>query len=249
MPIFSDNDSMENHKVSGPSGFQFSATKISNLGATEYTLFGIACDKSGSTMGFASEINACLKSVIESCQKSPRADNLMARALAFDHHLIELHGFRPLADCHLANYDGVIASGGATALFDASVNLVESVATYGKSLIAQDYSVNGIICVITDGMDEGSTLKAHDVKAAIAAAMKSESLESLVTILIGINVNSPRVSNYLEQFKNDAGFSQYVEAKDASPSTLAKVAGFISKSVSSQSQAVGTQGPSQPITF
>jgi len=248
MPIFND-DTMETHKALGGSGFQFSATKISNLGATEYTLFGIACDVSGSVGGFGKEIEACLKSVIESCQSSPRADNLMARTVLFNQHATELHGFRPLADCHLAGYDGTINPGGGTALYDASVNLVESLASYGKSLLSQDYAANGIVCVITDGFDEHSTLTAKEVAEALKNVTKSESLESLVSILIGVNVTDDLISKKLEAFKTEAGFTQYVETKDASPKTLAKVAGFISKSVSSQSQAVGTKGPSQPITF
>jgi hypothetical protein len=51
MPIFSDED-MEQHSSGGGSGFQFSATKISTLGATEYTLFGVAADVSGSVQAF-----------------------------------------------------------------------------------------------------------------------------------------------------------------------------------------------------
>ena len=125
---------------------------------------------------------------------------------------------------------------------------MESLATYGKTLIAGDYGVNGIVCVVTDGKDECSTLAARDVKAALERAMSSESLESLVSILIGVNVQDPTVSDYLRRFKDEVGFTQYVEAKDASPKTLAKLAGFISKSVSSQSQSLGTKAASQPLS-
>lgn len=250
MPIFNDDD-MEQHGASGGgSGFQFSATKISTLGATEYTLFGIAADVSGSVIPFGKEIEACVKSVVESCQRSPRADNLMARYTTFNHlKPNEIHGFKPLADCHLAGYDGSVKTGGGTALYDASANMIDSLATYGKQLMAQDYAANGIVVVLTDGMDEHSTLGAKDVKASLENAMQGESLESLVSILIGVNVTDSRVSQSLQAFKTEAGFTQYIETKDASPQTLAKLAGFISKSVSSQSQAVGTKGPSQPITF
>lgn len=247
MPILKDDDSMEQHKLGG-SGFSFSATKVSNLGATEYTLFGLAADVSGSVGPFGPEIEACLKSVIESCQHSPRADNLMARVVTFNHHTNEIHGFKPLTDCHVASYTGRINPGGGTALYDASANLIQSLASYGKTLISQDYAANGVVCIITDGYDEGSTLTAKSVKEALADAMQSESLESLVSILIGVNVTNPTISRKLLEFKDAAGFTQYVETKDASPKTLAKLAGFISKSVSSQSQSLGTKAASQPIT-
>lgn len=245
MPVL--DDTMEQHSLGG-SGFQFSATKISNLGATEYTLFGLACDKSGSVSGFGQDIEAALKSVIESCQRSPRADNLMARVITFDSRVSEVHGFKPLADCHLANYTGVIQPGGGTALYDASASLIDSVAAYGKSLLAQDYAANGIVCVVTDGYDEHSTLGVNAVKEALERAMQSESLESLVSILIGVNVTNSTIQRKLEAFKNEAGFTQYVQTSDASPKTLAKLAGFISKSVSSQSQSLGTKAASQPIS-
>ena len=80
-----------------------------------------------------------------------------------------------------------------TALYDASVNLVDSLAVYGKQLISQDYAANGIVVILTDGMDEHSTLTAKSVKEAFSRAMVGESLESLVSILIGINVTDQRV--------------------------------------------------------
>jgi len=246
MPIFSDDDA-SNFK-SG-SGFHFSGTNINNLGASEYTLFGLACDTSSSVTDFAGEIEACLISSLEGCQKSPRADNLLVRLLTFNGKVVEEHGFRPLNDCHLGKYKGSIKPGGTTSLYDASVNLIDSLATYGATLTASDYTANGIVVIITDGMDVGSTLTSRAVKAAVERARKSESLESLVTILIGINVQDHDVSQFLKAFKDQAGIDQYIEAKDASAKTLARVAGFISKSVSSQSQSIGTGAASQPITF
>lgn len=247
MPTLQD-DSMETHRIGG-SGFQFSATKIANLGATEYTLFGLAVDTSGSVSPFGQEIEAALKSVVESCQRSPRADNLMARVITFNHELHEVHGFKPLTDCHLGNYTGVVKPGGGTALYDASATLIDSVAAYGRSLISQDYWANGIVCVITDGQNEHGTLTAKSVKEALERAKNGEALESMVSILIGVNVQSPAVQRALEAFKTEAGFTQYVQTTDATPKTLAKLAGFISKSVSSQSQSLGTKAASQPITF
>jgi hypothetical protein len=247
MPLFGD-DTQESFKANG-SGFHFSGVNINQLGASEYTLVGIACDTSSSVMDFAQEIEACLRSTIESCQRSPRVDNLLLRLLTFASQISEQHGFRPFADCHEGKYKGVIQCGGQTSLYDASVNLVDSLATYGKQLIDNDFTANGIVVVITDGMDVGSTLNAKHVKDALARAMSSEALESVVSILIGVNVTNPQVSQFLQEFKNQAGFTQYVEAQDASAKTLARLAAFISKSVSSQSQSVGTGGPSQPITF
>lgn len=247
MPIFDDDD-QDSFKATG-SGFSFSGVKTDNLGASEYTLVGLAADCSGSVMGFAREIEGCIKSSLEGCQRSPRVDNLLVRALRFESRREELHGFRPLSDCHLANYDGCIIGGGATVLYDASVDLIDSLATYGKHLQDQEYTANAVAIVLTDGMDQGSKLSAVEVKAAIERARMGESLESVRTILIGINVGNVQISQFLHKFQADAGFDQYIEAKDATPKTFARVAGFISKSVSSASMAINSGGPSQLITF
>lgn len=247
MPIFNDDDATQ-FRASG-SGYQFSGTKLSQLGASEYTLVGIACDRSTSVCDFASEIEKCLQTSLEGCQRSPRVDNLLVRLLAFNHEVTEEHGFRPLADCHLAAYSGFLRPGGQTALYDASVNLADSLAAYGQQLVDQDYDVNGILIVITDGVDVGSKHTATQVRQALERAKKQEALESLVSILIGIHVTDPVVSQYLARFKDEAGFREYVEAKDASPKTMAKIGGFISRSVSSQSQSVGSKQASQPVSF
>lgn len=231
------------------SGLQYSAVNLSNLGASDYTLVGIACDRSGSTSGFSDEMEKALKATVDACQRSPRADNLLVRVTRFDHRLDEIHGFRPLRDIHQDDYTGVLASGGATHLFDASVNAITAVTEQGRELIANDYAANGIVVVVTDGLDYTSTATIAEVKKAIDAAKSSECLESLVTILIGVNITDPNAKAALDKFAKQAGFTQFVALADADEKTLARLAAFVSKSISSQSQAIGTGGPSQAITF
>ncbi len=248
MPIFEDDENTQAFKATG-SGFSFSGVNVNSLGASEYTLVSYAIDHSGSVVKFLRELEGCLKSSLEGCQKSPRVDNLLVRLLQFDTEVEEVHGFRPLADCHLKNYDGFLKAGGSTKLYDATVNSVDALATYGKELIDNDYKANGLLVVITDGCDYGSTLTVKSAQQSFERARMSESLESLLTILIGVNVTDPNISSALKEFKDQAGFDQYVEINDASPKNFAKIAGFISKSVSSQSQAIGTGAKSQLITF
>jgi hypothetical protein len=248
MPLFDDEDA-QSFKATG-SGFQFSGANVTDLGAAEYTLVTYALDHSGSVTGFLHQLEGCLKSSLEGCQKSPRVDNLLVRLVEFDDKVEEVHGFRPLNDCHLTSYDGFLKAGGATALYDATVNSVDAMATYGKKLIENDYKANGLLVVLTDGAESGaSTMTVKSVQEAFQRARVSETLESLLTILIGVNVTNPAISQLLKQFKDDAGFDQYVEIQDASPKNFAKIAGFISKSVSSQSQAIGTGNKSQILQF
>ena len=250
MPRLADsyNDqNMESHKPSAGS-YGFSATKLDSLGSSEYTLVTIACDASSSVFHFKKDLETALKEIINSCKFSPRSDNLMIRLTQFGSNLKELHGFKLLESCNLDDYDGILDVGGMTALNDATENAVTSTSRYGKSLMDNDFSVNGILFVLTDGAENASTSSLNMVKESFKNVYKNESLESMVTVLIGVGVEDPSVSDYLKNFKEGVGFDQYIEAKSADSKTLAKLASFVSKSISSQSQSLGTGTASKPIS-
>ena len=247
MPIL--NDTSLDQITLPNSHYGYSATRLDELGATEYTVVTIACDVSGSTAAFIFDMEAAIARIVQACKSSPRADNLLLRLVAFDDTLGELHGFKLLENCNLADYGGVLRAGGSTALYDASENAISSTVNYGQQLLAGDFSANAILFVITDGMDNASRLPARVVKAALAKAVTSEALESIVSVLIGVNVQDPQAGRFLREFQVEAGFTQYVELDKADAKTLARLAEFVSRSISAQSQALGSGGHSQPLVF
>lgn len=247
MPKFTD---MEEKKIGG-SNFKFSHVDIGSLGATEYTLVGVVIDKSGSVASYEGPLNLMVKEIVKACRRSPRADNLQLRVVTFNSNVTEFHGFKPLPTCNENDYDGCVRPGGQTALFDASYNMAKALAQYGADLQAQDFSVNAAMFVLTDGEDNDSKTTAAMVKDAIDTAKAKESLESIMPVLIGVGTGSDAsgLNQYLQGFKDEAGFQQYVALDKADEKSLAKLGGFISRSISSQSQALGTGGPSQNVTF
>lgn len=242
------NTNMESHQIGG-SNFKFSAIRIEDLGASEYTLGVIVVDVSGSVEPFKNEIEGALKEVVKACRRSPRADNMMLRVVLFDDKVSEVHGFRPLPDCNEADYDGVIPSGGMTALYDAAYSSIKSAIEYGKQLTAKDFNCNAAVFVITDGQDNRSKMTCEMVAKALKEAKSAEALESIMPVLIGVNTDDGNLDQYLTMFKHEAGFQQFVSIKKATEKELAKLGGFISKSISSQSQALGSGGSSQSLTF
>ena len=247
MPVLNDTNL---DQINLPnSHYGYSATRLAELGATEYTVVSIVCDVSGSTAAFTFDMESAITRIVQACKHSPRADNLLLRLVAFDDALTELHGFKLLENCDLADYGGLLRSGGSTALYDATENAVASTVNYGQQLAAGDFSANAILFVITDGMDNASKLSAQSVKEAMSRAVTSEALEGIVSILIGVNVQNPEVGRYLRQFHMEAGFTQYVELDKADAKTLARLAEFVSQSISAQSQALGTGGSSQSLVF
>ena len=178
--------------------------------------------------------------------------NLLLRLLAFNTNLQEIHGFRLLSDIKPEDYKAFKPQG-MTALYDAAYSGVSATLEMAKRLIQQDFEVNGCVYIITDGMDNASTMTPKAIADKIQDAVSGEEIESLITVLVGlINPNdkyAKDVRHALTTFQVEANLTQFVDAGDATAQRLAKLAQFVSQSISAQSQALGTGAPSQPLQF
>lgn len=246
MPILID-ESMEQLKTG--SNYKFSAVKVDQLGATEYTLVTIAQDASGSVQPYAREMEKCLKTILESCQKSPRAENLLLRLVKFNNTLDEVHGFKLLNTIAHKDYDNILEPDGGTSLFDAVQSSIEATNDYGAILSDQDFGVNGIVFVITDGDDNGSRATPNSVKKAVEKVIKAEKLEQITVVLVGVGGTDTNIATYLEDFQKNANITQFVNIGDTTPGKLAKLANFVSRSISSTSKALANGTSSNLLTF
>lgn len=111
--------------------------------------------------------------------------------------------------------------------------------------MSQDFLANGIVFVITDGDDNASSVTIQMIKEEMDRATKGEEIESLLGILIG--VNAMQYEPELDKFAQTSGL-KFIDAGEATKGKLAKLAEFVSQSVSSQSQALGNKKPSQNIS-
>lgn len=235
---FNDID-MENFNIKG-STFNFSAVRVENLNETEYTIVNLIIDVSGSVSPFSSDLDAMLKEVVRACKKSPRMDNILFRVSVFNSSYREVHGYMDLSLVDENSYDQLVCGGG-TALFDAVYVAIGSSRDYADTLDKQDIITNGIVFIITDGDDNSSMYPPSKIQEAIRDIKHDEVMDSFLSILIGVNVDpSSGLSGYLDDFKNEANIDQYISMGEVTPSKLAKLGGFISKSISSQSQSLGT---------
>ncbi len=246
MPKLND-PTMTTGKIGGMQGFQFSATRIENLGSTEYTLVSIGVDVSGSVYGFEADLRGCLIAAVESCRKSPRSNNLLIRVFMFSTSLPngieEIHGFKPLDEIDSNSYPQIQPSGG-TPLYSAVYSALGATNAYAKKLMSQDFLANGIVFIVTDGDDNCSQATLKMVKDEMIRGTKGEEIESLIGVLIGVNASF--YATRLQEMEQTAGM-RYIDAGDATKGKLAKIADFVSQSISSQSQSLGTGGPSQNI--
>lgn len=250
MPV---TDDMEVNQIPGPGTFQFSAVRPEQLGATEYTLVTIVVDETSSVMSFAPDLLKTVRSIVDACRKSPRSDNLMVRLVSFNDTQTEIHGFKPLSQIDPAAYAPFQPSG-MTALYDAAYAAAGATLVYSKLLSDQDFEVNGAIYIITDGGDNISATTPKMIADKIEKAEQNDDIDSLITVLVGLRApgsssENDTVSQLLRQFKNEARLTQYVDVGKATPQRLARLAQFVSHSISSQSQALGSGAMSQPLVF
>ena len=69
---------IDNSLVSmGTTNFGFSGASLDDLESSEYTIVTIAVDISSSVSGFRQQLEECLQTIVESCQRSPRSENLL----------------------------------------------------------------------------------------------------------------------------------------------------------------------------
>lgn len=248
MPKFMGVNDAEVGKSLG--GFNYTKVKVERLGAIEYTAVTIIVDKTYSVDSFKKGLEDMIKACVDSCKKSSRALNLLIRIIAFNSNGIqEIHGWMLLNDINLTDYDDVIFPDAYTNLYDATLNGIDVMHHYITDLYNSERvcNANGIVFVITDGDDNDSNSRPEDIKAAIEKINKEEAMESIRTILIAINDTDPHFQARLETFRKDAGFDEYISMGNVTEAKLAKLAKFMSQSVSSQSSALGTGAPSQPI--
>lgn len=255
MPQLMQNDDMQIMPIPGQGGFQFSAVRPEKLGATEYTLVTVVIDESGSVAPFKDGLLKALRTIVDACRKNPRASNLMLRVLAFNDQIREIHGFMQLGDVDQTGYQE-FWPGGTTALYDASFSGIGATVEYAKVLSSQDFDVNAAVYIITDGMNNRGQIQRKEIAALVDKAKRSEDLDSIVTVLIGLHDDkltgkseAIQVAEWLEKFRSEAGFTQFVDAGEATAQKLAKLANWVSRSISSQSQSLGSGMASQPLTF
>ena len=253
MPKFIDastlDDATMDQKALPASNYGYSAVNPKHLGASEYTLVTICVDSSGSVAPFKPVLEECLRKVVQSCQYSPRADNLLVRNVQFDHTLDQIHGFKMLENCNVSDYKGVLTKNGSTALFDTTHNSIRATLDYAADLKKQRYTANAVVFVLTDGGDNVSKFSARDVRRAVDDAVGHEDLESINVILVGVNINDLGVRKMLDDFQKDAGITQYEDIGTLTAERAAKLADFVSRSISAQAQAKGTGGPSRALVF
>jgi len=233
--------------------FGYSGTKMVELEkiGNQFSLANIVVDDTGSIFDFKDKLEFAIKESIRALQLSPRANNILVRVTAFstsiNNNLQEIHGWRLLSSINLDDYSGILSASGFTPLNDATIDGLDAINNYATECANQNIDTNAILIVITDGEENRSKFGIERVVKAKTDCIKNEALESIVSLLVGVNIQDARLAGLLNDFKVQGKFDQFEKLEDASQKSIARLVGFISKSVSLSSQSLGSGGPSQAI--
>jgi len=237
-------------------GFQYSRVSIERLLATSYTLGTLNIDITGSLGGREKDLERIMSEIVEKLQDEDTAQNILWRVVVFNNEVgvKEIHGFKLLQDIEPSkDYTGIYCDGG-TPLFDAVGSSIEATLVEAEHLYDEEFAVNGILVIVTDGDDNASDLDAEDIKDNTDRAMRGEKIESFRTILVGVNPNSSDINwkNYvskkLSEFQVKANLSEYHDIDDFTDDAIKKIILQVSSITSDTSKVLGSGGPSQ-LTF
>ena len=233
-------------------GFHYSTVQMDDLaqfGASEYTIAQVIVDWSGSVGSFSSDLIDSLRLILDACKKHPRAENVLLRVVLFnsDFGVKEIHGFLPVNTIDQVIYSKMGSPDGGTPLYDGVADSLDSLYQYGVEMVKNQFACNAVTFIVTDGEENCShkTKSVSAIKAMTTKLKQNDPLESLTSILIGIN--DTYCQAYLTQFKDDAGIDEYKSIKDATKGNLAKLAHFVSQSISTASVALN-QGNSNQVS-
>jgi len=238
-------------------GFEYTNTAIDKLDSTTYTLGTLVIDVTGSLCGWEDELKMIATRIVEKLKGEDTAKNILWRVIIFSSSIgvRELHGFRLLQDIDPVRDYPELICGGMTNLFDATGSAIEATLVEGRRLYDEELDVNAITVLLTDG-DENDSRKiktAAEIKEKTDAAIRGEQVESYRTILVGVNTGdktswATHVTKKLNDFKDEAGLTEYIDMKDFDEKAIKKIILQVSSITSDTSKQLGSGGPSQ-MTF
>ena len=250
---------MENSvKLKTNSGFGFSMTGIQNLKETSYTLVLLLLDLTGSVSGEEDEIKRMLKQIIADGKRAGYGKRVLIACYAFNTQIgvKELFGFDVPNAIDISGLH--IDTTGGTNLIDAVATGQDALEKAANELVGADFITNLLFIGTTDGEDNSSRMTVQMLADKFNAARKNESFDSFKAILIGLRTgqqaqdsrySGKTVDQVLSELTADAAFDQYESAKQVKDGTYGKIGGFISQSISSSSQSLGSGSPSANVNF
>lgn len=182
-------------------------------------------DISPSITTYVKDLNYAFNDFTETMQKSHVANQLMVSIVEFNDKIHVKTGFQPILQISNMQFK---PSGRGTALYQATHQGLEMALDYRTNLESSGVMAKTLLFVITDGVDNSSSISASGVKQKIEEVLAQEqNVFSFTTILFGVgNVQG------FEKAQKDMGI-QHLAKVGTSGDEIRKMINFISSSISS----------------
>lgn len=198
-------------------------------------------DVSPSISSFQAQMNKATNEIfMQELKNSHRKDDILVKCITFCEKVKHKSGYQPILNL-TDDYLEIHAQGGGTALYDATLQGLETAIDYRKDLEAQGIDVRTAIFIVTDGEDNSSQSLSAAKITQIAEDLRSNEawINSFTITMLGVGDSSG-----FERacFKMGLDPKKCLVSTTDSAKEIREVFGVVSKSVSSSSA-------SSPITF
>jgi uncharacterized protein YegL len=182
-------------------------------------------DISPSITTYVKDLNHAFNDFTETMQKSHVADQLMVSIIEFNEKVMAKSGFQPIKQIPTMQFQ---PTGMGTALYQATDKGLDMAVDYRANLEASGVMAKTLLFIITDGLDNSSSVSAKQVKDKLTNILSQEqNAFSFTTILFGVG----DASEFGEAQK--AMGIQHLAKVGTSGAEIRKMINFISQSISS----------------
>jgi archaellum component FlaC len=245
------DDEMMNHNLDsnfgGSSSLNYTAAPLQALDKNVYAVASISVDVSSSVRPFHQELEESLKSAIDGIEDKSQSDAkkgvaMLLRCSTFNstysagNQFAEIHGFKEVANIDTSQYHLPLPEGG-TPLLEAMMRDLDIEKHFTDQMSNENILSSALLLWVTDGEDTASGNISYDqVDARIKQLQMEEDIDSVTTVVFGINEGNQKIKNYLDKLCKECNIDYYVpfqSIKDEGGKALAKLITEVSKTVSS----------------
>lgn len=214
--------------LDGQAGLGCVGAQVDDLNTDDVTLLSVILDQSSSMSSVQNDVIDAFNEMSRALSDSKAAESILMSAWTFDNDSKLLFSYTPIDQVKdLTNNE--YKPGGATALYDATMDGFTGIVAYGQDLRNNGIRTRSIVVVISDGGDNVSSHTAASVKT-IAQDLLRQEIYTLAFVGLGDE-------SYFRQIATDMGFPEILTTSNTA-SEIRRALNMISGSVIRTSQGV-----------
>jgi len=214
--------------LDGQAGLGCVGAQVDDLNTDDVTLLSVILDQSSSMSSVQNDVIDAFNEMSRALSDSKAAESILMSAWTFDNDSKLLFSYTPIDQVKdLTNNE--YKPGGATALYDATMDGFTGIVAYGQDLRNNGIRTRSIVVVISDGGDNVSSHTAASVKTVAQDLLRQE-IYTLAFVGLGDET-------YFRQIATDMGFPEILTTSNTS-SEIRRALNMISGSVIRTSQGV-----------